>query len=552
MTSPDFAKSVDNTALIPSVSTLLWYLMGRAFIVILFLGGTVFLEFPQSLQALFAPDIRLIFLLSLTFFQICFSLLWLLRWQNHLRQFVQFQLVWDLLLSVLTVYVTGGVASLFSFLFIFVILSSALMATRTDVMVTVGASVVLYGGLVDLQYYGYLHVGVQSLQLTQSDVFYRLFLNVTAFLLSGFLGTILAGRLRRSELLLQQERNDYAELERLNRIILQNIPSGLIVVDHKGIIRSFNSAAASICGLAVSKVLRGPLTNVFPCLKITEMNLPVERGEFEYVKAEGDKRILGYNAFPFSDFQKDEIGILMTFQDLTETKRLEHNLQLGERLAAIGKLAAGLAHEIRNPLASLSGSVQLLTEQAGLDESDQHLLEIVNRETSRLNRLLGDFLVFARPRVPEKAPCSIKSLINEVCELAKTDPRFTAVKLEVVVEKDRKLPLDSGQIHQALWNLLVNAAQFSLAPKLITIGFDSDTCTLWVDDNGPGVSSDEKKMIFEPFYSSRAEGTGLGLSIIHAIVTAHRGTVECVESPWGGARFQINFNLDEAKKEASS
>nr|WP_320050585.1 ATP-binding protein [uncultured Desulfuromonas sp.] len=552
MSAVDSGKTFDCLPLSISVSTLLWYLLGRAFIVTLFLGGTVFLEFPQSIQSFFIPDLRLIFLLSLTFFQICFSLLWLLRWQDHLRQFVQFQLVWDLLLSILTVYVTGGTASPFSFLFIFVILSSALMATRLDVMVTVAASVVLYGGLVDLQFYGYLPTSPGAMEMSQSDVFYRLFLNVTAFLLAGFLGTILANRMRHSESMLKQERHDYAELERLNRIILQNIPSGLIVVDSGGIVRSFNSAAASICGLAVSKVLRGPLTQVFPQLSAAELSLPIERGEFEYIKPGGDKRILGFNALPFSDFQQQEVGTLITFQDLTETKRLEQNLHLGERLAAVGKLAAGLAHEIRNPLASLSGSVQLLTEQSSLDDSDQHLLEIVNRETSRLNRLLSDFLVFARPRAPEKKISSVKSLIGEIYDLARTDPKFTSVDLSLDIKADKSLLIDSGQIHQALWNLLVNAVQFAKPPKKIVIGFDATRSILWVDDNGPGVHGDEKRQIFEPFYSSRAEGTGLGLAIIHAIVTAHQAKVECLESPLGGARFEIDFNPDSIKKEAHS
>ncbi|WP_321532035.1 ATP-binding protein [uncultured Desulfuromonas sp.] len=552
MPALDSGKIFAHQPLSFSVSALLWYLLGRAFIVTLFLGGTVFLEFPQSLQSFFIPDLRLIFLLSLTFFQICFSLLWLLRWQNHLRQFVQFQLVWDLLLSILVVYMTGGTASPFSFLFIFVILSSALMATRFDVIVTVAAAVVLYGGLIDLQFYGYLPTGPGAMEMTPSDVFYRLFLNVTAFLLTGFLGTILANRMRYSESLLEQERHDYAELERLNHIILHNIPSGLIVVDGDGVIRSFNFAAVAICGIAVSKAIRSPLTQIFPQLPPEKLSQPVERGEFAYIKPGGEKRILGFNALPFRDIQQKQAGTLITFQDLTETKRLEQNLQLGERLAAVGKLAAGLAHEIRNPLASLSGSVQLLTEQSCLDGSDKHLLEIVNRETSRLNRLLSDFLVFARPRAPEKKFSSVKSLIGEVYDLAKTDPKFSFVDLRLDIKEDKSLLIDSGQIHQALWNLLVNAEQFATPPKKIIIGFDASKNALWVDDNGPGVHGDEKKQIFEPFYSSRAEGTGLGLAIIHAIVTAHQATVECLENPLGGARFEIDFNPDSIKKEAHS
>ena len=541
MFATDNEAVLEGVPVFNSVGNLLWYLLGRAFIVTLFLGGTVFVGLFHSFESLYVPDTRLFLLLSATFLQICFSLLWLLRWQKRLRLFIQFQLVWDLILSVVTVYFTGGVASLFPFLFIFVILSCALMSSRAELYVTVATAVILYGGLVDLQYYGYLPLTSIPVMLSETDICYRLFLNVVAFILAGILGSILSTRLRRSEQLLQCERHDYAELERLNHTILQSIPSGLIVTDSGGEIFSFNAAAAVICQLTIVQARYLSLSLIFPTLCLDNIQLPVERGEFNYVNKAGEKRIIGYNASPIPDCEEVEAKILLTFQDLTETKRLEDHLQLGERLAAIGKLAAGLAHEIRNPLASLSGSVQLLSENVSFNASDQRLIDIAQRETMRLNHLVGDFLIFARPRLPKLIECNIISIFQEVLALAKNDPLFSDVVLTVDCNEEYVAVIDPDQIHQALWNLLVNAAQFAVSPKKILIGLNRKEHYFWVDDNGKGVSDAEKKKVFEPFYTSRADGIGLGLSIVHSIVVAHGETVECHDNPWGGARFQVTL-----------
>ncbi|MEA3466046.1 MAG: ATP-binding protein [Thermodesulfobacteriota bacterium] len=541
MFATDNEAVLEGVPVFNSVGNLLWYLLGRAFIVTLFLGGTVFVGLFHSFELLYAPNTWLFILLSATFLQICFSLLWLLRWQKRLRLFIQFQLVWDLILSVLTVYVTGGVASLFPFLFIFVILSCALMSSRAELYVTVATAVILYGGLVDLQYYGYLPLTQIPLMLSETDICYRLFLNVVAFILAGILGSILSTRLRSSEQQLQRERHDYAELERLNHTILQSIPSGLIVTDNSGEIFSFNAAASVICQLTIVQARH--LSLIFPTLHLNSAQLPVERSEFNYVNNAGEKRIVGYSASAIPDCEGEEVKILLTFQDLTETKRLEDHFYLGERLAAIGKLAAGLAHEIRNPLASLSGSVQLLSENVSFNASDQRLIDIVQRETMRLNHLVSDFLIFAKPRLPKLVEYNIVAIFQEVLALAKNDPLFSDVALTVDCKEEYVAMLDPDQIHQALWNLLVNAAQFAVFPKKITIGLNRKKHYFWVDDNGKGVSDAEKKKVFEPFFTSRADGIGLGLSTVHSIVIAHGGTVECYDNPWGGARFQVMFKM---------
>lgn len=528
-----------------TLSSLLWYLLGRAFIVTLFLGVTVVLRFPLSIQFFHLPDVQLVTLLFLTFLQICFSLLWLLRWQKKLRLFIQFQLVWDLILSALTVYLTGGIESIFSFLFIFVILSCALLSSRAEMYMTVVAAVILYGGLVGLQYYEFLPLVKNVVLLNKTDIIYRLFLNIVAFLLAGLLGSILSTRLRRSEVLLQRNRDDYAELENLNQMILKSIPSGLMVVDAVGNICSFNSAASTISRIDNQLACRRTVVEIFPNFNLNAMQLPVDRGEFDFYLPDGEERIIGYNATLITDQPDDAVRILITFQDLTATKKLERTLQLGERLAAVGKLAAGLAHEIRNPLASLSGSIQLLSENSDYSISDQRLVDIACRETSRLNRLVTDFLVFAKPRLPHKEKCDLSALCHEVTLIVKSDPLFTDVEISFDSPLKYVSMIDSGQFHQVIMNLLVNAAQFAKWPRKVRFVIDAERNCFYVDDNGPGVTVEDGRKIFEPFYSTRAEGTGLGLSIVHTIVAAHGGSIECKSNPWGGARFQVNFSPDK-------
>jgi len=529
-----------------SVALLVWYLLARTFITTLFLGGTVFLSQFYPGGGLFDADLRLLFLLSITFLQICISLVWLLRRQVYSRLFIQIQLGWDLLLSFFVVYITGGAASLFPFLFIFVILSSALVATRKDLYTTVVAAVVFYTGLVGLQYYAYLPMVYVSLPLDNKEIIYRLFLNLVTFVLAGILGNILSLRLRRSEQLLQRKREDYAALEQLNSVILQNIPSGLIVVDASGKINLFNVAAATMCAISSSDAYKKKISDIFPELIIDKKALPVDRGEFSYVNEKEEQRIIGYNAI---QIQQDGVGmerILITFQDLTDAKKLEYSLQLGERLAAVGKLAAGLAHEIRNPLASLGGSIQLLAEQVDFKATNQKLFAIIQRETERLNRLVSDFLVFAKPQMPVLIEGDLIETVNEVVMLAKSDPLFAQIQVELVMPKAYLVRMDKAQIHQALWNLLVNAVQFAQQPKHIVVGVDSKKGLLWVDDNGVGVNAENKMRMFDPFYTTRPAGTGLGLSIVHAIISAHGWSIECAENSWGGARFQIVLGDKEA------
>ncbi len=380
---------------------LSWYLAIRLFVVCLFLGGTILYQLQQG-SWVASPAAR--YLTYLTLFAILHTLVsgFILVRIRRYRHFINAQLSWDLIFVTLIIYLTGGVDSLYSFLFILVIIAASVFCPRHQLLVVASASSILYGSLLDLQFYGYLSFpGSQPLVkvLDHYDVFYAVFLHVGAFFLTALLSGALAERLRRSEEARERREIDYGELERLNQAILANINSGLMVVNSAGRIRSFNKAASKITGRRLEEVYNRPVEALFPEFDTFDpLALDgVERGEMHFKRDMDETLTLGYSASHVVDRDNDSLGLLIAFQDLTDYKALEEQLKRADRLAAVGRLASGLAHEIRNPLASISGSVQLLLEDDNVSPEDRRLMNIVIKEADRLSRLLSDFLNFARP-----------------------------------------------------------------------------------------------------------------------------------------------------------
>jgi two-component system sensor histidine kinase PilS (NtrC family) len=242
------------------------------------------------------------------------------------------------------------------------------------------------------------------------------------------------------------------------------------------------------------------------------------------------------------------LGTATVFQDLTRFRELELSAARSERLAAVGKLAAGLAHELRNPLASISGSVELLAVGAAAGAEDRKLLEIVMREAERLSKLVSDFLAFARPAPPRAASVSLPDLVHEVLRVFESDPH--ARQLELTEELAPAVAsADASQLKQVLWNLLLNASEAtppggSLA---VTTGISTaGTVFVRVSDSGSGISPEDMERIFDPFFTTKPAGTGLGLATVHRVVEAHRGRIEVESRPGRGARFTVILPTSEA------
>lgn len=524
---------------------LSWYLFFRLLVISLFLGGAIAFQLRGGSAEVGEVLPYLFLLVGISYFHALVSAL-LLRSIKVSRVFIRSQVVWDLLFATSVIYVTGGFFSVFSFLYVLSIIASSVFLTRREVLIVASAAAILFGSLLDLQFYGFFpSLGESALRrvATAREVFFSIFVNVSTFFLTAFLSGLLSERIRRSEEALEQQQIDFAELEQLNQTILENISSGLMILNQAGRIRAFNPGACRITGYSLQEVYNRPYRDIFPQMEALvgdEFQL-IPRAEGEFHDRAGNRRPLGYATSLVKDPQEKTLGLLVTFQDLTHLKQMEDQLKRADRLAAVGQLASGMAHEIRNPLASISGSIQLLMDNPELAPDDRKLMGIVVKEAHRLSGLLTDFLLYAKPAQPKKQREDVSLLLDELCSIIIADPRFEKVSLQRYYPPRVEMYLDGQQLLQALWDLAINAAESMPQGGVLAIGLDPDESIVYVEDDGPGIPAAIRDKIFDPFFTTKDHGTGLGLATVYAIISAHGGTITVAQGQHRGTRFTISL-----------
>lgn len=541
-------EEADSTQLtLPKDRSLVWYLACRTAVITLLLGGVAFFYLQGNLDHSAVP---LFFLLAIAYAEALIVVL-LLRRVRLIGALTHLQIIWDVLFVTILILMTGAVESVFSFAYLLVIIGASFLLSRRLTIIAAATSAVFFGSVLVLQLYQLIHFLQINKAIADAAFFNAVFVHYVAFFLTAILSGTLADRWRRSEAKLQRKSIDYAELERLNRMILAHINSGVMLVNPSGMIRLFNRAASDITGLTLHQVYDRPVSELFPGM--TEVLDPqresVSRAEGTYVTPAGETLILGYATTMTKGNRGENIGTLVTFQDLTGLKLIEAQLKHSDRLAAIGRLSAGLAHEIRNPLASVSGSAQLLLEANSLRQEDQRLLGIVVNEAERLNGLLTDFLQFAKPQIPLKTSFDLSELLHDLRRILLQDQRFNAIVVALSAPRPCIVVLDREQIWQVLWDLSINAAEAMQEMEghgRLGIGVScAEQLVICVEDSGPGIADEIKERIFEPFFSTKHKGTGLGLATVFAIIESHQGSIQVDRSKYGGARFTINLPIPD-------
>lgn len=530
------------------------FIYARIVVSFLFLASTVLMSFQNPTAAADHLESGLVRLVTFSFI---FSVVshFALKIQKF-RQFITYlQTIWDLLFVTVLLLFTGGVLSPYSFLYLLSIMNAGVLLGRKDALYTASLCGILYGAILDFQYFGMLSsIGLSqadALQMGASHVFYTIFLNLIGFYFTAFLTGYLYERARESEDALRDKTIDYEELHRLNSSIVANLESGLLTITPRGHIRVFNRYAEELTGRSQADVYDTPLNKVFPALATVDLNAGMfDAGEFEYNSQHGEKMTLGYNAVPFIDLHGKPDGVILNFKDLTSMKLMEAALKRADRLAALGEISARMAHEIRNPLAAMSGSVQLLAEQGSIAESDRRLLTIVLREADRLNTLITEFLAYARPAFPQKTRIELRPFFDEMVLLLAADSHFSKISINNLVPAHMVVQADANQLKQVFLNLLNNAAdampdggRVELEAHFLLSGAEgfkkAPVAVITVTDTGIGINPDTATHLFEPFWTTKPDGTGLGLAITYRIIEAHGGTVSA-ESPLdGGCRFTI-------------
>ena len=499
----------------------------------------------------------------------------LLKKAKDLRRFTLIQIIVDHFFITSLIYFTGGRESFFPIAYIFSIIGSSIIFYKRGALFSASLSSFLYGLLLLLQLHQWINPFGRPSLYDSSQIFYTLILYIAAFYIVAFLSSTISEELKKKKKELIQKQEDYNQLETFNRNIIQSLDSGLLTIDLNGKINFFNRTAEKIFNLngegskdiciydlfpKINEVI-----NTLPRRKEPEAFLDYQRYEMLFPNREGKKVHLGFSISPLTSPEGTLIGHTLIFQDITKFKEMEEQMKRIDKMAAVGLLAAGMAHEIRNPLASLSGSIQMLKSELILDESQQHLMEITLRESERLNALITDFLLFAHPPQTHKMPWEIPKLLAETIDLLIHSPVFhEGIRvLRPQPAEGFEAMIDSDQMKQVFWNLLINAAQAMSNGGEIRIHVEKGTDHLggqffpwppqgkgkgWIKisiaDSGQGIPPGDKEKIFEPFFTTKEGGTGLGLSIVHKIIENHNGVIK-VESEVGkGSIFTIFLPAD--------
>ncbi|HEY1551768.1 MAG TPA: ATP-binding protein, partial [Kofleriaceae bacterium] len=323
-----------------------------------------------------------------------------------------------------------------------------------------------------------------------------------------------------------------ADLLTLHQDIVRSLSSGLITTGPDGRVITANQVAAEILRAPANALVGRRLGELLPGLPMASVDGP-RRTDLEIATGH-----IGATVSPLRDVHEHTIGAVINFQDLTELRRLEQQSRRAERLAIVGQLAAGVAHEIRNPLASISGSIELLRQTPQASEDDRTLMAIVHREIQRLNVLIGDLLDYANPRPLHATDFDLAGLVEETLRVARTEPAFEDVGLVAELDQPLAIHADPAKLRQLVWNLVRNArdaAESGGKHVRVEARRAGTIARISVRDDGPGISQDLVARIFDPFMTTKEKGTGLGLATCHAIVAEHNGRIDVETSPAGTA-----------------
>lgn len=485
------------------------------------------------------------------------------RLSKALRFQARLQFVIDIILVTWLVWTTDVIYSPYIALYIVVIGASSLfLGPRDAILISLGCAVAFTGSALAVLSGVGQPPARDLLAAGRAQTFQSIGLFDIAFLVVGLLSARLAARQSRSDVRLKAATQSLATLRALHERIVQSIRSGVVTTDLQGSIYTFNSAAEEITGYKEADV-RGQDASIFfgEIKGIIEDSMAIHgvgeaspRYEADCLTAEGLRLRLGFSISPLFAETGDTSGTVITFQDLTHIRALEETSRRQDRLAAIGRMAASIAHEIRNPLAAMRGSIQMLRADMEGESSQTELMEIILRESDRLNRIISDFLSYARPRSIIQSKVDVGDLLKQTFRLLRHSAEINPNQVleEDVPATPTLIDADAEQLQQVFWNLARNALQSmpdggilqAIVEKQLT-----DRLRIVFSDSGRGMSPEQVEHLFEPF-SSTTGGTGLGLSIVYQIIRDHGGTINVRSQLRKGTTITIELPVggEEARK----
>jgi two-component system sensor histidine kinase PilS (NtrC family) len=474
-------------------------------------------------------------------------------WHEHRLQ-ASLQVLTDLIMVSLVVHETGGWDSSLNFLYPLAIIVAGILLPRIWAHLFAALAFILYGTVLELNYYGVVrsycttHPELKALQGI-------IFVNLFAFLAVAYLAGLLVAKLRQARVQLKDTSGALEDLQILHENIIQSISSGLITTGLDGRITLANSAAQKLLERTLEQLLGKPVTQLF--LDALPNGESQTHAEVRFDTKGTFRKTVRVRVTAMSVPERGALGYVYALDDLTEIRRLEREVRMQDRLAAVGRLAAAIAHEIRNPLTSIAGSVSMLSGIPEMTEEHRHLLDIVTRESQRLNGIITDFLAYSRGKKYHFEKADLVALLEDTLTLMRH--RMTAENTGIVIESrfsvsEACVIADGDRIKQVFWNIAENAVRAMRDGGTLRVGIErlGDDWQISFADTGTGMTPQQTEKIFEPFQSNFEGGTGLGLAVVYQIVQAHEGKVWARSKPGQGTTFILRLRRLDAERSAAS
>jgi two-component system, NtrC family, sensor histidine kinase PilS len=480
------------------------------------------------------------------------------RWGASPERIAWVQFALDALLITGIVTATGGPQSVFIPLYVLLVVASSFVLSRAGGFIVAAMSSLLYVlPVVWRTILPMLRAGEPS-DSTAVEIL-TVFLNAGVLLVVAMLTGALAGRYHELHQHMEDQRKHLSDLQAFRDLIFESVGSGLVGVDPAGRVTAFNRAAESITGVRADDALEQPWEAIFGSgvdLKevsraVSEGGEPAPRYEFRLRRRDGQEVPVGISFWSLRSGAGDVAGLIGVCQDLSTIKQMEQRMRQADRLAAVGRLSANMAHEIRNPLASISGAVEALARDLPPDHTRSQLVEIVLRESARLNQIVGDFLEYARPAPMAPIEINMAEILDEVLLLI--EHRTLPANLKVAREYGDALPTraDPQRLRQAVWNLCLNAVQAMPEGGELRVGARplrerGGRLQISITDTGQGIADGDLPHIFEPFFSTKPEGSGIGLALVYRVVEEHGGSIEVRSRVGEGTTFILTLPAPES------
>ena len=489
-----------------------------------------------------AVIVAVIYFLSLV------SLLLQSLFQRHPKIFKIAQLFFDLALASTVIFVTGGKSSPFIFLYVLIIIYASIALTKLASYVTALVSGLVYVLIVFYQIRAEIPMepgqGIWSSLSEWGEIgLVSTYFHLTGFLLVAILSGYLSERFRTAGRELGESERSLRILQNLHENIIQSLTSGVITLNLDGKIISANRTGLEILGIsAEDKILGKDLGQFMSGLHLEDL-VSKKREQMLYTAPDGRMVTLGFSSSDLKDTDDKTRGYIIIFQDLTEVKELEDRLRTSEKMALLGQLAAGLAHELRNPLSAISGAVEILGSDVKPTEENLRLVRMASQEVERLNLLVEDFLILTMPIQKLTTLVDLGRIVNDTVESFAKTIRRGNIEIINQVENGIYVQADSYRLKQAVWNLLLNSVDAMPIGGLIIIKSktEENNVVIEISDEGKGIDENFISRIFEPFFTTKEVGTGLGLAIVQKVIEGYNGNINVVSSRGNGATFVITL-----------